>query len=182
MSQFGSPPGDVQFPVIPESPFGLPPFHQVAIFMPTRQRVDAAVDMMKLLGVDEWHHDEPLYKGLVFDRRVECYGYLRFNYQILGGFELEFLTHEGESPWLEWSRKIGGVAFVSHMSCYVNNVYETAEQLRPHIGAPYYIRETHDHINDHVKGIKRFREYIYNTRDTMGFDVKTIQRIPHGDG
>jgi hypothetical protein len=180
----GSPPGNIPFPIIPPSPFGLPPFHQVAIFMRTKGDVDTAVNLWKEMGVDQWHHDEPLYKGTIDGDYAECRGYLSFNYQILKGFELEFLTHEGASPWLELfeNGQVYEGGFVSHMSSYVNDVEETANQLKDTIGPPYYIRETHDHQNPHVVGVKRFKEYIYDTRALLGFDIKTIQRIPWGEG
>lgn len=182
----GSPPSDVLFPVIPPSPAGLPPFHQVAIFCTGGiAHVNACVSKYEALGYDEWIIDQPLYMGTLNGEPIRCRGYLRFNYQVLGGVELEFLWHEGDSPWLRRAAPDAEehpYAFISHMSAYVNDVEETATKLHDTLGDPYYIRETHDHMNEHVKGKKRFREFIYNTHWFMGFDVKTIQRIPWGDG
>jgi hypothetical protein len=147
-----------------------------------QEQQDAAIDVYRSMGYNDWVRDEALYVGSWEDNPVECRAHLAFNYQaIMGNLELEFFWYsDGESPMI--ARASGRTdLFISHMSAYVNDVDEIAAGLSDSLGEPYYKRETHDHQNAHVKGIKRFREYVWNTHEVIGYDLKIIQRISHED-
>lgn len=148
-------------------------FHQVAIYT---EDADASVAMMRRLGYEDWLYDEAVLIGTMHGIKIETRARMWFNYEF-GAGELEFLTYEGDN-WHEAAGRTGSVPFLSHKSVYTDDV-ERDKRMMVQLGFRTVQEfETHDHINKYLIDKKqRFRECIFDTRDTLGFDVKFIQRI-----
>lgn len=160
-----------------------PEFHQVAMYT---GRHDEALAMLKACGYTEWSHDEALLLGVTSEGTCVTRGRMSFNYQFLGGKELELLTYEGDSHHHRAGRVIPGAEgpcechppFISHMSVHVEHVFRRALDIVAATGCPIvHAFETFNHVNPEIKGRKRFREVIIGTREVLGYDMKLIERV-----
>lgn len=153
-------------------PLGIvPSFHQVAIHTPD---LFGGVEMLKLLGATDWYYDTAELYGCIEDRPpTTIKAHMAFNYQILGGLELELLHYEGES---RHSGRSG--AFISHISTYVDDINKSMRFMKPTGFRVCHTFETRNHTNPKFKGTNRkFIEVIYDTRETLGFDIKLIEKV-----
>lgn len=148
-------------------------FHQTAIFAADQ---DAAVQLYRDLGYENWIEDNAELKGILDGKPVVTKARMQFNYDVFGG-ELEFLTYEGPNRHAEQGRT-GLPPFISHMSTYVDDVrWHTVQMYREFGMLPYHRFITQNHTNPAVVGKKRFIEAIYDTRALLGFDLKMIQKV-----
>lgn len=160
-------------------PFGFA-FHQVAMYVPGN--MSAAMRAYRVLGYNEWHEDRATLRGV---RKiggswhsVVSEAHMLFNYQAMP-MELEFLKYSGGEHRHRDREQTSMIPFISHMSVHVDDVKSTMDLMKSVYGMePYHLFVTDHHTNPAVKGTKRFVECIYDTRASLGYDVKCIQRIP----
>lgn len=157
----------------PSSWFGLK-FHQVAIYS---ANVFESVNMWKDMGYEDWTYDEAILSGTEWGKPGSKKAFMAFNYDILPN-ELEFVHYSAPTRHLQDERD-GNPPFISHMSVMVDDVqWETLRIFNRFGMKPYHEFLTGHHTNERVKGRKRFKEAIYDTRGLLGFDLKLIQRVP----
>lgn len=149
-------------------------FHQVAIFT---DHAEEAVKNYKALGFDNWIHDEADLIGYFNGAFVTTKAKMWFNYDIYPG-ELEFLEYVGPNRHAAEGRD-GSQPFISHMSTYVDSVFEASKKIWDEFGMlPYHQFITANNTNPAVAGKKRFIECIYDFRELLGYDIKLIQKVP----
>lgn len=153
-----------------------PEFHQVAIYVPWSQH-DTAVDMFKLFGYSEWITDEADLIGVAGNEAMETHARMSFNYEFLGGKELEIVSYEGDSHHHRAGR--ADQMFISHMSVHVDNANGYANRWAWALGVDVvHSFDTFNHRNPAlIESGKTFRERIIGTRHIIGFDVKFIERL-----
>lgn len=159
-----------------------PTFHQVALYVPDH---DAGLNMLRALGYNNWSHDRATLVGFLEDgTNIVTEGRMSFNYDVLGGRELELLTYYGDSHHHRSGRVAqdgSGAPFISHMSAHVEDAHRRGHEMADALRVPVVHEfETFNHHNPAIAGTKRFRELILGTRDTLGFDIKLIERLYHG--
>lgn len=153
-------------------------FHQVALY--TYDIADS-VAFLSSLGFDEWHSDTATLEGFYQGNECKVNAEMAFNYQILGGRELEFVSYE-DHPEPLYQHSTGKLPFLSHLSAYVDNVAAAVENIREEHGhSPYHLFQTGNHTNPRVAGKKFFREAIYDTRAEIGFNLKLIEKVARLD-
>lgn len=151
-------------------------FHQLAIYHP---EPNAAIRFLSGIGFNDWHRDSAKLKGLLVTggsmRQTEISAEMVFNYQILNGRELEFVSYLNH-PHPRYGREVA--PFISHLSAYVEDVQKSAEDIESEFGMiPFHRFDTGNHTNPRVAGKKFFREAIYQTRQKLGFDLKLIEKV-----
>lgn len=147
-------------------------FHQVAIY--TRD-LDGAVSEMADLGFLEFYQDRAILDGYYREKHCRINAQMLFNYQMLPGKELEFVRYDGH-PSREYSQ--APAPFLSHMSAYVDNIDAAVERIADYQGfLPFHRFTTSEHSNPRVAGKKYFKEAIYETNLTLGFNVKLIEKV-----
>jgi hypothetical protein len=161
-------------PLAETGPFAYK-FHQVAFMCPSLDALDLACAHYKIMGYDNWSFDTAVLVGTLRGEPIETVATMAFNYEALP-MELEFLHYEGPSRHQDRARR-ARFPFISHMSVHVESIEEEVAKLSPKLGDPYHLFETRDHTNPAVRGIKRFREAIFDTQQFMGYDLKLIERI-----
>lgn len=149
-------------------------FHQVAIFTANR---DESVRKYMDLGYHNWVYDNADLMGVLNGEVTITKARMAFNYDIFPG-ELEFLEYQGPNRHALEGRD-GRTPFISHMSTYVEDVCASSMILYRELGIlPYHKFVTANNTNPAVAGKKRFVECIYNYRDTLGYDIKLIEKVP----
>jgi hypothetical protein len=143
------------------------------------EAMERAIHGFTAMGYDQWTHDVSRLEGEIFGKPANSVAHMAFNYQILPGIEYELLHYEGP---MRWEDVPPTAQFISHLSYHVEDIIVEFERLYPILGHPVQTFETHDHTNDVIKGVRRFREAIFPTADLFGHDIKVIQRIEWGDG
>lgn len=158
-----------------------PKFHQVAMYCGSLANMRDAIDNFSLLGCDEWTHDVSELDGLIRGKPAKSIAYMAFNYQILPGIEYELLVYDGATRWDHHGMPDDSGRFISHLSYHVDDALEAAMELWPALPIIQSF-ETHNHTNEAIKGVKRFKEVILEGHHVFGHDIKLIQRVPWGDG
>jgi hypothetical protein len=158
-----------------------PKFHQVAMYCGSVAGIERSVKMFKDMGFVNWTFDTALLDGVIDGLPAQATGYMAFNYDILPGIEYELLAYDGQTRW-DLAPIYHGERFISHISYHVENLEAEMADLAVLYGPPIQVFETHQHTNEVIKGVKRFKEAIFNTREHYGHDIKLIERIPWGDG
>lgn len=155
-------------------------FHQVAIFLPWTVDFDQAVAPYEQLGFSNWIQDDAVlhghFRGPSGDwiaSRVEAE--MLFNYDAMP-MELEFLKYRSGTH-RHLGRMGDPVPFISHKSAYVDDVVRSIKDLMPIFGMPFHKFVTRQHTNPGVVGKKRFIEAIFDTRRSLGYDLKLIQKV-----
>lgn len=141
---------------------------QVAIYSADPSKL---VESLSAMGFDEWQVDSVHAKGHVHGVPVENKADLYFNYQ-MGDFEFEVLHYTEGENWVE--RYPDGL---SHFGSHVDDI-EKAKEMMFELG--YSIAqevETISHTNPNIAGKRRYKYVIFDTRETLGFDLKFIERI-----
>jgi hypothetical protein len=142
-----------------------------------------AVDMLSLMGYENWSHDEAYLVGIGDFHGLNMNGTMSFCYDFIGGGqELEIVTYDGNSHHHREGRgSFLSNPFISHMSAHVENSYEMALKYSKRLNVDIiHTFETYNHVNPAIAGKKRFREAIIGTRYLIGYDVKFIERILEG--
>lgn len=157
-------------------------FHQVAIFQgPTELRfrpdLDAPRSILQLIGFRGWIEDTADLKGILDGEPVLTRARMLFSYELMP-MEFEFLWYDGPSHNLANWEVNGNNPFISHLSTYVDDIFEATREMASIFGAPFHRFITQSHTNPAVIGKKRFIESIFNTRLSLGFDLKLIQKVP----
>lgn len=132
--------------------------------------------MLKFLGAHEWHHDTVTTRARVFDSGIfEQEALLAFNYQLIPGKELEVIRYTRGENFLSESGTLGGL---SHLGLHVDDMDKSTQMLRDQLGEVRIIQEavTVRHTNPNIKDTRRYRYRIFDTRNTLGFFLKFIQR------
>lgn len=156
-------------------------FHQVAIFQgPTELRrisdLESPVNILGLLGFRGWIEDTADLKGILDGEPVITRAKMLFSYELMP-MEFEFLWYDGPSHnRTRWEYESN--PFISHLSTYVDDIFEATIEMASIFGAPFHRFITQSHTNPAVVGKKRFIESIFNTRFSLGFDLKLIQKVP----
>ena len=158
-----------------------PNFHQVAMYCGSIGGIEHSVKEFKQMGFTNWTFDVAELDGVIGGVPALAIGYMAFNYDILPGIEYELLAYDGKTRW-DGEPIFHGERFISHISYHVENLEAEMADLLTLYGPPVQVFETHNHTNEHIKGKKRFKEAIFNTRKQFGHDIKLIERIPWGDG
>lgn len=163
---------------------------QIALFTVTSERARA---FLSALGLSEWHHDNVVAHGSVFNQHEQTNeAHLAFNYQAGSGsdveagkpLELEVLDYTQGANWMDQSMEAGETGrcgAVSHLGMHV-----TEEQLVEfdHVMRAWEIQvaqrvHTQSHTNPHIKDSRRYKYVIYDTRFLIGVDLKFIVRLPY---
>jgi len=147
---------------------------QIAICPPDRE---AAMDLMKAIGAQDWVNDSVRAKGTVYGEEGSNAAHLAFNYDLRHPEKLEFevLNYVIGPNWME-----GKAPAVSHLGMHC-----TAEELKEWKDF-FYLRgidiaqevKTHFHKNPFlIDNGRKFHYCIFNTRPVLGVDLKFIVRI-----
>lgn len=148
-------------------------FHQVAIFT---ANIAKSMSPYQNMGYNNWIIDTADLEGILYEEEVTTQATMAFNYDIMP-MELEFLQYEGPNRHSNAGRN-GAIPFITHMSTYVDDVKESAEKIFGELGMlPYHRFITNNNTNPAVRGKKRFIECIYDLRDTIGYDLKLIEKV-----
>jgi len=143
---------------------------QVAIYS---ENPDKLIEALSELGFDEWQEDHVVAKGEVFGEPVVSEATLNFNYQI-GPFEFEILKYDAGDNWIERHKQKSGM---SHLGLHVDDVEPYIEKMaKLGYGIAQQV-ETQSHSNPNIKGKRKYKYVIFDTREAIGFDLKVIQRI-----
>ena len=148
----------------------IPVIEQIAIKVENPLSVIA---MFKELGYDEWTEDEVTAEGNVLGV-PNCTNVARlyFNYQIFDGVEFELIRYHTGPNWLDQC----GYG-LSHLGVHVDDIQPAVNAM---IALGYRVAQdvrTIKHTNAAIKDTRRYRYVIFDTRHTLGFDLKFIQRL-----
>lgn len=168
----------------PDSLFGHE-FHQIAIYT---TRIDDSVGELFNMGFKDWSFDTATLEGYHFGVDTKIKATMAFNYQFLGGRELEYVSYVGHPEPRFWQKEewggltrpaaLGEDTFISHMSSYVTDLEESIKDVeRKYKMVPFHMFVTSNHSNPAVAGRKFFKEAIYDTRKIIGFNVKLIEKV-----
>lgn len=139
-----------------------------------------AMELLFDLGAENWTVDKNCAVGNVFGYQADLKAELQFNYDICEGKEFEVLSYDrvrGSSmDWLLFNN--GNASTVSHFGMHV-----TAEEMKEWrkffndrgIQVAQEVVTT-EHSNPAIKDSRRYNYIIYNTRSTLGVDLKFIIR------
>lgn len=148
-------------------------FHQVAMYTKDLNR---AVEAMRMLGYNDWHEDTADLDGFYVGKKCRIQARMAFNYQMLPGKELEFVEYFDHPD--DRYRDLPAGPFISHMSVYVDDVEKAVLDIDSQHGMlPFHEFETSGHTNPRVAGKKSFKEAIYNFRQSLGFNIKLIEKV-----
>lgn len=153
-------------------------FHQLGIYCTSNDLLDQQVNKWRQMGIDVWSHDVSQHDANLRGEDVDVVAYMAFNYQILPGFEVELMYWEGAHQYQDHAEGI----FMSHMSFYTDDIKAEEQRIWDEFTIePYYRFTTMSHTNPRILGRERFIEAVYDTTNSLGYDIKMIQKIPWGD-
>jgi hypothetical protein len=150
---------------------------QIAICVPNK-RIGAKKLLNKIGASEEWHSDIVLAQGRVgrvcsVDNSWNV-AKLDFNYDFLPGIEFEILEYVEGRNWMEDEE----LPAISHFGMHV-----TEEELLDwktffEKNEIPVVQEVHtlSHTNPAIVGKRNYHYCIFNTRQTLGFDLKFIVR------
>jgi hypothetical protein len=138
---------------------------------------DAAIELLKELGLDEWVHDIVDAAGTVLGKAAKNQAALSFNYQASPSegkaLELEVLNYKDGRNWM-----MRNPASVSHlgMHCTLAELAEWRVKFQER-GIPI-VQEvfTESHTNPAIANSRRYKYVIFGARDILGVDLKFIVR------
>lgn len=152
---------------------------QIALNAPSS---DAAIELLKDLGLTEWTTDHVVASGAVGNIAGRNEADLNFNYQAGNGtdaqaakpLELEVLKYTSGNNWLQ-KRPTN----VSHLGMHVTN--DQLLQYRAYfnnkgISVAQEVM-TQSHTNEAIKDERRYNYVIFDTYDILGVDLKFIVRL-----
>jgi len=157
-------------------PFGS--FHQLSICYENERDLEVAKFMYTSMGYGNWVKDTATMSCVLADGTETAYGALMyFNYEFMGGLELEIMCNygfrlTGRGP------SVPGGHYLSHMSVHVDDVDEQVQRIGKAMNMNPAIRfTTGDHTNPAIAGKKHFKEAVFATYPMYGFDIKLIERV-----
>ena len=139
---------------------------------------EAAIRLLKEIGLDEWVEDHVVANGRVFDQPGKNEADLAFNYQNTRPegkpLELEVLHYTRGPNWM-----VGRQPAVSHLGMHCTSDELDEFRLKFHalgIGVSQEVF-TESHTNPYLLEVKRKYQYvIFDTRRILGVDLKFIVR------
>lgn len=161
----------------------FPKWEQIAIYTP---HFDATKVLLQSFGCKTWVEDYVTAKGTVgplSDKERILVAHLAFNYDL--NIELELIQYHTTPNWHSYKqsclkdRDVDSV-FLSHISYHVPSIDQELEKYSPFFrqaGSAVVQRVTTiAHSNPKV-GDRRYEYAILDTRASIGFDLKLIERI-----
>lgn len=142
-----------------------------------QDRADAKM-LLRLLGMDEWIHDDASAKGEVFGKPAESVAELAFNYDSKP-LELELIRYRSGDNWLAAHNQMPPASIASHIGTHCSA--EELEQWRVKLTSfgvkvAQEVVTTH-HTNPNVPKGRSYKYVIFDTREIIGLDVKFIVRM-----
>lgn len=144
---------------------------QVAIAPKDPER---AIDLLKKLGMDQWHHDTVVAAGQVFGYPGRNTAELAFNYQGIEGKELEVLNYVQGQNWIDTR----GKNIVSHLGMHCSEK-ELTEYRQFFASEGIQVAQevnTESHTNPVIAGKRQYNYVIFDTKHILGVDLKFIVR------
>lgn len=137
---------------------------------------DKAFNLMNVLGLQSWSHDQASAQGEVFGVPGKNVADLSFNHE-RPGLELEIINYRSGNNWLDEHNYDGSVASHIGMHCTAEELEAWRTKLAQ-LGIKVAQEVvTFDHTNPNVPEGRRYRYVIFDTRDIIGMDIKFIVRM-----
>lgn len=137
----------------------------------------AAKKLLADMGAAEWAEDHVCAAGAVFGQDANNEADLSFNYDAIAGKELEILNYTKGFNWMD----VRGIGRVSHlgMHCTANELVEWRRFFAVRNIRVAQEVTTQSHTNPVIDGKRRYKYVIFDTKQTLGVDVKFIVRLNH---
>ena len=148
---------------------------QIAIGTVDPQKLMDALDAAGITKT--WTHDVVVAEGEVFGVKSTNKAELHFNYDL--GFELEILKYQEGANWHLRRSPTDGSNFLSHMGLHVEKeemLKIKADMAAAGIGIAQEVY-TSSHENPVIKGKRKYHYVVFDSKDSLGFDLKLIERI-----
>lgn len=151
---------------------------QVAIYP---HNVEEALKLLVDMEATAWTTDMVTARGDVFGEPGTNVARLMFNYDLIAGNEFEILEYLSGDNWVENGESYGQdrIGSVCHFGMHCTK--EELKQWRAFfadrdIGVAQEVR-TSSHTNPAIKDTRRYQYVIFDTKDTLGVDLKFIVRL-----
>ncbi len=149
---------------------------QIALAINPERRADA-MELLRVLGIDEWVHDTVEAEGKVHQMKAANTANLSFNYTALEeAKELELLTYVKGRNWLTTDTTIMRTQ-ASHigMHCTEEELLLWRNVLCPRLAIAQEVY-TQSHSNPEIAGKRWYHYLIFAARAIIGVDIKFIVR------
>jgi hypothetical protein len=178
---------------VPENPVGGAEFFQLGLYCDSAKALSEFVEVCTEYGADRWTYDVAVHNGELLSPSnvwqpttswwpMAIRAHMAFNYQLIPGKELELMYWEPiyketrPHPFAQLGDDVAQVCWTYK----VEDTFTEEQRLRSLLGMhPSYKFMSIKHDNPAIDGLARYRDTMYDTYDSLGYNLRFSAKLPH---